>query len=338
MLKTNKMSNIRVSKKEDKEKELDISILIATYNRAEILRQTLQSLTGLDQDGLSVEFVIIDNNSSDHTKQVIESFRDRLPVRYLFESRPGKNCALNKALNEVDLGRIVVFTDDDVEPSEDWLKAIISITKRWPDYSVFGGRIYPIWPKVTVAEWTKIRSVQEIGFSVHDYADSECLYAQGEYPSGGNCWCRREVFANGRRFSETFGPRPGSYIMGSETSFLIHLTKERYGIVYSPMVVVGHCLRPEQLSLWYVVKRAYRYGRSIAHMGQPLLCRQTLLRNHPMVWWLIRLGAIVRLNVKFAASVISLIARKQPQKAVHTAEWIGWNIEWLKIARKDNSE
>ena len=88
---------------------LDISVLIATYNRAEILRQTLQSMTKLNRDGLSVEFVVVDNNSTDHTKEVIKSFTDRLPIRYLFEPRPGKNCALNKALNEVSFGEISVI-------------------------------------------------------------------------------------------------------------------------------------------------------------------------------------------------------------------------------------
>ena len=51
--------------------DLDISVLIATYNRAEIIRQTLESMTGLDREGISIEFVVVDNNSSDHTKEVI---------------------------------------------------------------------------------------------------------------------------------------------------------------------------------------------------------------------------------------------------------------------------
>ena len=116
---------------------LDISILIATYNRADILRQTLENMTCLDRDGLSVEFVVVDNNSSDHTKEVIESFTDRLPIRYLFGAKPGKSRALNRALDKVPLGKIIVFTDDDIVPHKDWLTAIVSISNRWPDYSVF---------------------------------------------------------------------------------------------------------------------------------------------------------------------------------------------------------
>ena len=47
----------------------DISVVIATHNRAEILRQTLESMAKLNRDNLSVEFVIVDNNSTDRTKE-----------------------------------------------------------------------------------------------------------------------------------------------------------------------------------------------------------------------------------------------------------------------------
>ena len=121
-----------------KEGALDISVIIATYNRAEILRGALQSMAGLDREGISVEFVVVDNKSTDNTKEVIESFKQRLPIKYLFEERAGKSFALNKVLNEVPLGKIVVFTDDDIVANNNWLVAISEICKQWPDHSVFG--------------------------------------------------------------------------------------------------------------------------------------------------------------------------------------------------------
>ena len=120
----------------------NISVLIPTYNRADILNETLQNMERLDKNGLSVEFVVIDNNSSDHTKSVVDSFKDSLGPRYIFEQRPGKNCALNKALNNVEMGEIIAFTDDDVSPSHDWLRVVWAVCKRWPDYYVFGGDMF----------------------------------------------------------------------------------------------------------------------------------------------------------------------------------------------------
>lgn len=312
--------------------DLDISVLIATYNRAEILRQTLESMAGLERDGLSVEFVVVDNNSSDDTKEVIESFIDRLPIRYLFEPRPGKNCALNKALNEVPLGKLVAFTDDDVESKKDWLKTIITVTNRWPDYSVFGGKIYAIWPNGKPPIWAQSRSIQALGFAIHDYEDSECPYKSGQYPFGPNFWVRREVFEAGHAYDESVGPRPQNRIMGSETSFLKRLTDQGYGIVYSPDAIMGHHIQPSQMSRSNILKRAYRWGRAIARM-QPL-CRLALLDKHPVLWRLVRKGAIVRLSFLLITSLVLLVFNK-PEKAVRTMQWIGYNIESMRMAGED---
>ena len=102
------------------QRPINISVIIPTYNRAETLRQTLGNITRVDGNGLSVELVVVNNNSSDHTKDVAAAFSDRLSIVYLFEPKPGKNCALNKVLNEIRLGELVVFTDDDVKPNPDW--------------------------------------------------------------------------------------------------------------------------------------------------------------------------------------------------------------------------
>lgn len=313
---------------------LDISVIIATYNRAEILCQTLENMMCLDLNGIRVEFVVVDNNSSDNTKEVIESFAGKLPIHYLFEPRPGKNCALNRALDGAPLGRLVIFTDDDVEPRKDWLKDIVDISKRWPDYSVFGGRIYPVWPAMKVPPWVNSEFIIALGFASHHIGNSEHLYSSGSYPFGGNFWVRREVLENGRRFCETIGPRPGGYIMGSETSFLKQLTEEGYGIVYSPAAVVGHHIQAEQISILRILRRAYRHGRSIPRMR--LLCRRALLDNHPLLWRLIRKGAIVRLTFSLMRSLVPL-ALKKPAKTIQTMQWIGYNVESLRMEREDNN-
>jgi glycosyltransferase involved in cell wall biosynthesis len=307
---------------------LDVSVLIATYNRAETLRQTLESMTHLDRNGLRVEFVIIDNNSSDNTKEVIKSFTDKLPIRYLFEARPGKNCALNKALNEASLGELVVFTDDDVEPKQNWLQTIVSVSHRWPDYKVFGGEIRIVWPTRNIPEWVNSRYIVGLAFAQHDNGDLEKPY-ESCLPFGPNFWVQREVFADGRRFCETVGPRPGSYAMGSETVFLKQLTEEGYDIVYSPFAVVGHRIRAEDVSISSILRRAYRHGRGIAHIRP----RTALFDKHPILWCLIRIGAIVKVTFRLTVSLLPLIFQR-PSRAVDAIRWIGYNVESLKIAKK----
>ena len=61
----------------------DITVIFSTYNRAEMLRQTLEAMSLVNRDGISVEFVVIDNNSQDHTGSVLEAFESRLPLTRL---------------------------------------------------------------------------------------------------------------------------------------------------------------------------------------------------------------------------------------------------------------
>src|SRR5262245_46492727 len=126
-----------------------VSILIPTHNRADVLDGTLEAFHRVDRTGMNVEIIVIDNNSGDHTVDVVASHQRELPLTYLREFHPGKSCALNRALRDCQLKDIVVFTDDDVAPASDWLQEIASATSRWPDVSVFGGRVRVQWPDAT---------------------------------------------------------------------------------------------------------------------------------------------------------------------------------------------
>jgi len=314
--------------------DLDISVIIATNNRDCVLRETLQHMLRLDRSGINVEFIIVDNNSADKTKDVVMDFSERLPLRYLFESKPGQNCARNRALAQSQLGEIVAFTDDDVEPEENWLQTIMSVSRRQPDYSIFGGKIYPIWPEVSLPRWTKNHFIQQFGFAAYEYADSECLYARNQYPSSANFWIRRELVTNGKRFDESIAWHPKNRIMATETTFLRGLSQDGYRMFYSPESVVGHKIAVEQLSLRYLIKRAYSWGRGMAHIRP--LCRRALLDRHPSLWRWIRIGAIVRLTLNMAASVVPTVLKK-PQKSIQAMQWIGYNIESMRIAKGENS-
>ena len=313
--------------------DLDISVIIATYNRARVLSETLSHMERLDRSGINVEFVIVDNNSSDKTKEVVISFCGRLPIRYIFEPRPGQNFARNCALSQNRLGKIIAFSDDDVEPAENWLQTIMSVSARLSDCSIFGGTIYPIWPSVDLPIWTKNHFIQQFGFAAYEYADSECFYVADQYPSSANFWIRRELIGNGRRFDESIAWCPGSRIMATETTFLQGLSQDGYRMFYTPQAVVGHKITAEQLGLIYLIKRAYSWGRGVAHIRP--LCRRSLLDKHPGLWRLIRVGAIVRLALNMAASVVPAVLNK-PQKSIQAMQWIGYNVESMRIARGEN--
>src|SRR5829696_8927692 len=101
---------------------MKFSVIIATYNRAEELVKTLDSLKNLESTG-AWEVIIVDNNSSDNTREVVlgrvESFP--IPLRYVMEKEQGRSAALNAGIRAAQ-GEILAITDDDVRVDPHWLK------------------------------------------------------------------------------------------------------------------------------------------------------------------------------------------------------------------------
>ena len=98
-----------------------ISVIIATRDRAPLLKGTLDALRNQVSPGCPVEVLVVDNGSIDDTRAVVEAAHreSTIPVIYLSESRPGKSHALNAAVAHAR-GDLLAFTDDDVLPSRSW--------------------------------------------------------------------------------------------------------------------------------------------------------------------------------------------------------------------------
>src|SRR5690349_1336953 len=120
-----------------------ITVAICTFNRAESLRRTLDSLVKMHVPGtLTWEVLVVNNNSNDHTEAVMASYCDRLPIRWEFEAQPDHCNARNRAI-DTETGDYFVWTDDDVLVSQDWLSAYFGAFSSWPTAAVFGGPIIP---------------------------------------------------------------------------------------------------------------------------------------------------------------------------------------------------
>ncbi len=239
---------------------MDISIVLATFKRPEILHRTLGSFQSMKNGNLKWDVLVVDNAGDPETKSVVEAYRDALPIEYLVEAAPGKNRALNRAVSDVQ-AELVVFTDDDVICEPDWLIRLWDGAGRWPRHLVFGGRVLPFWPR---------------GFTPHDlgnpylvgaYAVADWDIPEGEYEPekvfGPNMAVRKRIFDEGWRFDVTVGPsQDGNYIMGSETEFARRLDEAGHHPVYLPEALVHHQIRPGQMDFKWLKKRAYKAGRS----------------------------------------------------------------------------
>jgi glycosyltransferase involved in cell wall biosynthesis len=237
-----------------------ITVVIPTRNRCEVLKTTLADMARVRRGSLAVEFVVVDNGSVDGTQDVLREAHDWLPLKTLREATPGKSHALNLALDKTNLGDIVIFSDDDVTPDEDWFYAILGVCGRWPTHSVFGGRIDPTWPGGQLPPpWAQADFIQAFAFARHVISDEECEYLGRKCPFGPNYWLRREVIG-GMRFKHGLGPHPTARKLGGETEFLLRLRARGCVPVYSPSVRVQHRIEHSRLSKFAVYRRAFQLG------------------------------------------------------------------------------
>jgi glycosyltransferase involved in cell wall biosynthesis len=111
---------------------MKISVCICTYNRSQSLARTLDSLSIPTGDAASTEVLIVDNNCTDGTAQVVESFRNKLPILRVLETLQGLAHARNRAVAEFR-GDLLLFTDDDVRLEAGWLAAYLEASRRFPE-------------------------------------------------------------------------------------------------------------------------------------------------------------------------------------------------------------
>jgi glycosyltransferase involved in cell wall biosynthesis len=262
----------------------DLSVLIPTFNRASILRETLEAMCLVRTGNLSVSFVVVDNASTDDTPAVLRDFAQRLPLSVLHEPTPGKCNALNRGLRQAALGEIVVFTDDDGTPDPSWFEEIVAACRRWPSHSVFGGRVDPAWPSsVPKPFWAEDKRIQAIAFTAHHVSDREGPYAAQREPFGPNFWVRRSALA-GFEFRSDLGPHPTRRTLCDESEFLRRMRRQGYEPIYTPSARMVHRVQADRLTELALCRRAYQYGRGEISVTQ--IPEATLLKKSRAAWHL----------------------------------------------------
>jgi glycosyltransferase involved in cell wall biosynthesis len=239
---------------------VDISILIATYKRPDILQQTLESLCDLDTQGLKWEILLIDNGNDSHTRCISETFGKRLPLQYLLEEKRGRACALNHGI-PLAKGSLILFTDDDIRPEHSWVREMWEGAQRWPSCLVFGGRIFPEFPIETLP-WDLNSFTIRTAYGFADWGEKERVYPPINV-WGANMAVRASVFQKGLRFNDEIwsGENP---LAGEESELVTRISRQGHGPVYLPRSIVHHQIRPEQLTISWLKKRTFKFGRTHA--------------------------------------------------------------------------
>lgn len=246
---------------------LDATVLIATYNRAAFLDRTLQSIRDLRvAPGRRWEVIVVDNNSRDATREIVERQARDFPVRlrYLFESRQGRSSALNAGVAAAD-GAIVAMTDDDVRVEPQWLDAACdALGGEAGSVAYAGGPVRPMW-EVPPPAWLDLSRGDLWGtIAIQDHGARAFVYEeQRKVPLGANLAVRRQVFDVAGLFRADLGRTSGRLLLGQEVpELLMRVRAAGFSGLYVPAMQVHHHIPAARLTRRYF--RRWWFGKGVS--------------------------------------------------------------------------
>ena len=243
------------------------SVIIATYNRADELAKTLDSLKGLESTG-PWEVVIVDNNSPDNTREVVQQQIESFPVplRYVFEKEQGRSAALNAGIR-TSQGEILAVTDDDVRVDPKWLvNAENALDRLGCEY--VGGKALPIWSG-NVPNWMPNRGGKHWGvIALLDYGPEAVEFGPAKVPLGVNMVFRRECFERAGMWDNSIGRKAGTLLGQEVREWAARGRAAGLRGFYSPDLIVHHVIPEDRLTKKYFRKWFYWHGISRAILYQ----------------------------------------------------------------------
>lgn len=235
-----------------------LTIAICTRNRADLLRDAVQSALPPRRDSSSVEVLVIDNGSTDATPAVLAELQAAHPeLRALREPRAGLSVARNRALAEAR-GDVIAFIDDDAVLPPEYADILQRFWKEkrpacagGPIKNEYRGAPPPGWGP----EHDRMASAYDLG------EKAQCL-AFGQYPQGGNIAYDRSLARAAGGFDEYLGVRPEGPWAAEETELAAWLSRHGYPVWYCPELrVIHHPTRAESSEAW-LRRMAWYRGRS----------------------------------------------------------------------------
>jgi glycosyltransferase involved in cell wall biosynthesis len=242
---------------------MKISAAICTYNRAKFLEKSLTSLIKQNFDKNDYEIIVIDNNSNDNTKEVVNKFIEKYKdfnIKYVFEPVQGLSIARNRAIKEAN-SNILLFIDDDAIANENLLKEHLRIYNEFENVSCVGGKILldfvngkPAW-------------LDEKFYKFYGYLNiSDKIIEINNSPYGGNISINLKIVKEKDiEFDKSLGRNGNILNGGEEVLFCETLIKYGFKIYYNPYAVVYHLISKERTNYKYLINNVRQGANSYFH-------------------------------------------------------------------------
>ena len=223
-----------------------VSIVVPTYQRRLSLERLLVALGEQTHPLADIEVLVVDDGSSDGTREWLAKVGAPYRLRPLTQSHAGPGAARNLGVAEA-AGSLVVFFDDDVVPAPDAISRHVLAHQARPNTVVIGPMLPPDgWPRPAWIRWEEARLLEQYR-----------AMTAGEF----QCTPRQLFTANAsierRRFLEAGGFDP-SYARAEDVELGYRLRDLGSGFAFEPLARVVHY--PERtFASWQ--RTPYQYGR-----------------------------------------------------------------------------
>ena len=240
-----------------------VTVAICTWNRAALLSQTLAEFCQLTvPDDVEWELLVVNNKCTDNTNDVVAEFAERLPIRLLQESKQGLSHARNRAVKEAR-GEWILWTDDDVLVSPNWLEAYVGAIRIRRSASFLAGPI-EAWHETTPPEWVTRNEVLLSSILIIR-KPSEEVEIDGSYmPFGANLAFKTQVLRS-HPFRPDLGRCGNGMLGGDETELIRRLLALGHQGFWVSEAVLRHFVPAARYKPRYIRRffEGHAYSKSI---------------------------------------------------------------------------
>lgn len=258
-----------------------ITVAICTWNRPRLLERTLDALSVCKPPTVPWELIVVNNDGTMSTSDVVAAFEGRLPVREVPEPSTGLSNARNTAVRS-SIGDYIVWTDDDVLVSEAWLRAYEAAFERHPTADFFGGNITPWFEKPPPVWLDEAIHVTAVAYAVRDQGSREFRVTRNTLPFGANMAFRRSVLVD-RPFNSALGRRGLAMLSGEELTVFEAILEAGGEGWWVPGAAVQHFISEDRMTVEYLRRFWNGNGRSW-EVTQPATGRWWIAGSPAWLW------------------------------------------------------